>query len=202
MGLICLGWTVKLSNPEPRYSIAIRKRVDEILDGGCSCGGESGGLRRRLVNAHVTIHLQCETCGRSVSGSLPRAEFYFWQSYPEWNAELSERYWRGGHTQAERSAAIRQAGEERRAEYYAWLDESPEWQQVRRLVLNRAEDVCEACLIAPAVQVHHLTYSYGKIPPAWELRAVCRGCHERLHNEWREGARHEEVHRRVREILG
>jgi hypothetical protein len=50
--------------------------------------------------------------------------------------------------------------------------------------MERAGGACEACLDAPAQQVHHLTYDFGKLPPAWELRAVCRGCHERLHAGW------------------
>jgi hypothetical protein len=28
-----------------------------------------------------------------------------------------------------------------------------------------------------------LTYSFGRLPPAWHLKAVCDGCHRRLHDE-------------------
>ena len=47
--------------------------------------------------------------------------------------------------------------------------------------MARADNLCEACLARPASDVHHLTYDLGRLPPAWELRAVCRACHDRLH---------------------
>ena len=194
---------MRLINPEPRYSIAIRKRVQELLDAGCPCAGEAAGLVRRLVASAVTIHLQCRTCGRSIGGSLPRKEFYFWQDYPDWDADLPERYWKQDRAAASEYAQARQqAWAERRAAYEAWLAESPEWITLRDLVLGRAGDVCEACLLNRATQVHHLTYSYGKVPPAWELKAVCRDCHAKLHDEWKRGATSLETQRRVAELLG
>ncbi len=194
---------VKLANSDTRYSIAMRNRLVELLDGGCPCGGDTARLTQRLINASVTIHLQCATCGRSIAGSLPRREFYFFQDYPEWDAELQERYWREEKGRAgEYQQARAQAFAERRAAYEAWLAESPEWLLLRSLVLNRAEEVCEACLVNRATQVHHLTYSYGKIPPAWELKAVCRDCHGKLHEEWKRGAASRETERRISDILG
>lgn len=31
----------------------------------------------------------------------------------------------------------------------------------------------------------HLTYRLGVMPPAWQLRAVCMACHDRLHADKR-----------------
>lgn len=204
---------MKLTNAEGRLSIGIKKRVDVILDAGCECGSDSARLTKRLAGAAVTVHIQCEKCGRSLSGSLRRAEVYHWQQYPEWDQGLREQYWkqRSAEHQALRDAAsqkadewqaaINRAWDEIRAEYAQWVLTSPDWKAVRRLVMVRANSNCEACLSANADAVHHLTYSYGVLPPAWELRAVCRPCHDRLHGQWSSDA-HQQAERRARELLG
>ena len=58
---------------------------------------------------------------------------------------------------------------------------------MRRLVAQRANYICEACLAGPVDHIHHTTYEMGKLPPAWRLRGVCKRCHDSLHdleNEW------------------
>lgn len=55
------------------------------------------------------------------------------------------------------------------------------WQQLRKRILARAGDLCEGCLNASAEHVHHLTYRNFGNEFAWELRAVCADCHERVH---------------------
>ena len=82
----------------------------------------------------------------------------------------------------------RQTGVEWRAVYSAFLA-SPEWSSKRAAVLRRADGRCEACLSAPASQVHHtsypmpLTHTSLTNQPAWQLRACCAGCHTALHKE-------------------
>ena len=76
---------------------------------------------------------------------------------------------------------------QRRADYREWCRTSQEWDHIKSRVLWRSAGVCEACLDNDADTVHHLTYDHGKIPPAWELKAVCQTCHVRLHDgddEW------------------
>ncbi len=60
---------------------------------------------------------------------------------------------------------------------------SPDWKRKSGLVLRRAGHICEGCLSRPATQVHHLTYAHMYREFAWELRAVCDVCHERIHSE-------------------
>ncbi len=64
--------------------------------------------------------------------------------------------------------------------YEAYL-RTPEWKAKSRLVIERAGGVCEGCGIERATQTHHLTYTHVGNEFLWELRAVCRGCHERWH---------------------
>ena len=65
-------------------------------------------------------------------------------------------------------------------EYQAYL-QSPKWLALRNRVIARAENQCEGCGRWPAVDVHHLTYAHVGQEFLWELRAVCRDCHDRLH---------------------
>lgn len=73
-------------------------------------------------------------------------------------------------------------------DYQEYL-EGPEWQRIRDKVLARANNVCEGCLEAPATQVHHATYDNIYDELAFQLLAVCRSCHEKVHkivpkDEW------------------
>ena len=65
------------------------------------------------------------------------------------------------------------------------------WKNLKGLVLKRANGLCEACLKNRAISVHHDGYEFGRLPPAWKLRAVCSDCHQRFHvktilrDDWR-----------------
>jgi 5-methylcytosine-specific restriction endonuclease McrA len=48
-------------------------------------------------------------------------------------------------------------------------------------VIERADGLCEGCRSAEAVHVHHLTYKHCGNEFLWELVAICRECHERVH---------------------
>jgi hypothetical protein len=58
---------------------------------------------------------------------------------------------------------------------------SPRWTALCRLVMARCDRTCEGCGIRPAIQVHHMTYEHLGDEFLWELRGVCRECHERFH---------------------
>lgn len=65
---------------------------------------------------------------------------------------------------------------------HAELIQSPRWQALRKLVLERCGGKCECCLLNIATQIHHIHYRFplGK-EPLWVLRGVCKGCHYRLY---------------------
>lgn len=58
---------------------------------------------------------------------------------------------------------------------------SPAWHDREARVLGRDNDWCKACERRPATQVHHLTYARFGNEPLFDLVAVCRYCHRRLH---------------------
>jgi 5-methylcytosine-specific restriction endonuclease McrA len=55
---------------------------------------------------------------------------------------------------------------------------------MRYLVLKRDGDLCQACLVKPATEVHHRNYSqeFGQ-EFMFDLIAVCHECHEKITND-------------------
>jgi hypothetical protein len=66
-------------------------------------------------------------------------------------------------------------------ELYADYLKSQQWADKRDRVLRRASYHCEGCAQRPAVDVHHLTYEHVTQEFLFELVALCRECHERIH---------------------
>lgn len=87
---------------------------------------------------------------------------------------------RRGQEQAGRDRREEERDEERRF-YNDYIRNSPEWKRRRRLVFKRCTGICEGCGERPATEVHHLTYEHLGNEFLWELRGVCRECHERFH---------------------
>ena len=48
-------------------------------------------------------------------------------------------------------------------------------------VMLRDKNICQACLTRQATDVHHLTYKHIYNEPLFDLVAICRPCHEKLH---------------------
>ena len=115
-----------------------------------------------------------------------------YQGYPEWDDRIQDAYYEkrsadlAEEEQRKKDAELIEV-QQRREAYDSWLRESPEWRSLREKVITRANGICEACLAAKAQHVHHETYSFGALPPAYWLKAVCRRCHSRIHcpdDEW------------------
>jgi 5-methylcytosine-specific restriction endonuclease McrA len=92
----------------------------------------------------------------------------------EWRKHAEARY---QESQAKRA----QENDQWWADYDAYR-QTPEWRERRRLVLERDNYVCQACRQRRATQAHHLTYKHLKREPLFDLVAVCKPCHDALHN--------------------
>lgn len=124
------------------------------------------------INGSTHLAEQCLTCGTRIGNWKKRSGLS--DSYKPWDNNLAESYrrWR----EDERMAEI----DQRRARYHAYL-ETQEWKSLRNRVLARAQGQCEGCGRWPATEVHHLSYEHVGDEFLWELKAVCRDCHDRLH---------------------
>lgn len=66
-------------------------------------------------------------------------------------------------------------------QYHAYLM-SPEWKEKRDRVMKRANGLCEGCLKKQAENVHHKTYANIYNEFLFELVALCRDCHDKIHD--------------------
>lgn len=188
---------VALAHEWPYIHPAMRERLKERLALGCYCKHDksrTATLTRRSVAGAVSIWLQCDACGSAIGSAMAREAHPRWQDYRQWDSALQDIYeaarqafWdeRKSPIPTREEAAAEFA--QRRREYLEWCRTSPEWHAIRDRILWRSRGHCEGCLQRPATFVHHLTYEFGKLPPAWHLKAVCDLCHERLHDgddEW------------------
>lgn len=140
-------------------------------------------VRRTLKNGARQLFLQCGTCGRGRCLRLSLCRNL--DALPEWDPEIADEAWEANRVAWE--AEKQQKRDERKEAYDSYIG-SNRWSKKRAKVLLRAGGVCECCGEARADQVHHTTYIHLGDEPLWELRAVCRCCHERIHGIDREGA--------------
>lgn len=59
---------------------------------------------------------------------------------------------------------------------------SEKWEAKRRMVMTRDRNLCQGCLTAEATQVHHKTYDRVFDEPLFDLVAICKDCHEKIHD--------------------
>ncbi len=172
--------------PGANLSEAARQRLREAATKPCgTCAAHLWRLTKRLTGRDWQIWLQCDKCGSATGQAFARKEHLHWQDYPEFDARKHEQ-WYEDKLDFEYAQRLERQ-EAQRAEYADWLAVSPEWAKMRGRVLARAKNLCEACLEQGALNVHHLTYELGKLPPAYYLVALCRACHNRMHtpgDEW------------------
>ncbi len=141
-------------------------------------------LTRRVLGSSVeTVWEQCPACGVGIKAvkkaTLSAARI---AALPVYDVDLQDRRYR------ERFEARQQARETARAESdQAWRQQyemhllSDAWRVLRQRVMARDGGVCQGCGVRPASDAHHLTYDHLGDEFLFELIALCRTCHERLH---------------------
>jgi hypothetical protein len=184
---------MQLAHDYPPMDADARARVELILaTANCWCGGQTARLTKRVRTGQAAVQLQCLTCFDGVGGFIARRCHPHVDGYPDFNDEVAKRGI--ADRQRESEERVKQFHETFDAGIISLKDEyqefllTPQWRHLRTKVMRRSAGVCEACLEKPAAQVHHCTYDYGWLPPAWMLRAVCEECHTAIHT-WEEEQR-------------
>lgn len=176
-----MDWT----DPYTRKTYPLRwtqELSEELLKVNGHCQhGRSEPRRRRYANGQEAVWLQCLDCGHFLK-ALPKS--------------TEGAVWASGQIKIEHDAARDAARDaillrhvklqelesaERKADYQAYL-RSTAWRERRSLVLDRAAGRCEGCRLAPAIEVHHLTYAHVGEEFLFELVALCGECHGRVHD--------------------
>jgi hypothetical protein len=125
------------------------------------------------------------TCGRSL-GAVKKAEAGDPLVLPGFDTEAEERARLAEREEWNQAAATRRATE--KAEWFREHDaylRTPAWASRRERILSRAGYRCEAAIAEAgctgrATDVHHLTYDHWRAEPLFDLRALCRPCHEAI----------------------
>ena len=151
-------------------------------------------------NDVAVVRRQCKRCGAQVGNNLPKSEYNV-ARLPEWDESLREKWWQA------RSQRMQQAQQQlqdlheqqRAAENAEWQRryriylQSPQWQRLKKIVLERDNYTCQNCrrkvvpnlyVVDNRAEVHHLTYDgYNRIGEsfAFELTTLCHDCHRRYH---------------------
>jgi len=143
------------------------------------CKHEKTDLRFKMFANGEGRHFadQCTICGKQVSEWVktpPNAD-----SHLPWDVTLAEQGRRDKYTDSQKKHI--EEKRKRHHEYDIYINTSPEWKERRALVIDRANQICEACLTYRATQVHHLNYDSFQTEILYDLVAVCRPCHEKIH---------------------
>ena len=147
-------------------------------------------------NGVLQFKVRCVICGESKGGAIKYADLTDKQKNDAvlWNPQTATDYY------AENARLRKEAMEEAQRDcdasnsqknqawwrwYSAYLASST-WRIRRQSVMRRARGICEACQIAAATEVHHLTYAHVGREPLFELVAICLKCHEQI-TSWDRG---------------
>lgn len=162
------------------------QQVQETLDQEFTCTHEAVVLTRKIA-ANQVVHFanQCARCGMQLGGFQKKANLTAeaMKSAPDFDHSLSEAFYEQRRSRREElwgETEFQSRSGYNRAFYEGYLL-TPAWQEKRRLVFQRARGVCEGCRQKPATEVHHMTYERLGHEMLFDLRAVCRECHEAIH---------------------
>jgi len=129
------------------------------------------------------VWVQCMRCGMKLA-VMKKADIKETAKLPEFNYALREKVQNDrfeSTLRAPRMSEYYEEGESYKDRYLRYMN-SPAWAKKRGMVLKRANHVCEGCASDVAVQVHHLTYARIEKEMLFDLVALCRRCHERIHD--------------------
>ena len=148
------------------------------------CEHPSSKLCARVVKGGITQYVkQCQTCGAPLPGPIAKKVAFEMSGGVEpvpFDEEIRKR-WEGKKNRA--AERIREKYSEKFWNEYSDYLATPEWDALRRGVLERANGKCEGCRSRPPEEVHHLSYEHVGDEFLFELVAVCKECHKRLHPE-------------------
>lgn len=136
-------------------------------------------------NGKPRYNRQCLACGSPFGSRVRAADVPDADRVPKWDCDLPRRVWTEYHERLNsyRNRELQAARSRWNAHYYQIYLPSREWKERRKLVMLRAQGICEGCRLCPATDVHHLTYQNVGEEFLFQLVALCRPCHDRLHQQ-------------------
>jgi hypothetical protein len=180
----------KLMKQVPRFTIRDRHRIQIQIRGlpyrGVRTPEENSALRSRrrarCWNCHKFLdnyeHFECRSCGWILCGcgACGCGQVQSFHRCPKCGSNFRVLDCRGSYPFC--SPACRYLALSVYSEYL----KSPEWQQRRKLCLERDNQSCQDCGL-PANEVHHLTYERIGNERLEDLLSLCTPCHALRHGD-------------------
>jgi hypothetical protein len=171
---------MELPRTEPDYN-AISKMVDEEF----VCKHTHKTIRKKLAaDGAISIWHQCDRCGHKVGIAIKKATLTPAQveALPVWNTKLESGFYAQKKKRFDEAFAAdkKRCADVWQRAYEQYL-QTPEWKRKRQLAMLRAQGICEGCREVEATDVHHYSYDDVGHEFIFQLVALCRKCHERLH---------------------
>ena len=142
-------------------------------------------IEAQIGDDNYLIYNQCQNCGRKKGTALKKKD-HPKQSTPTFDYHLNEKR---KELSTEFFQIKQRLDKEIRTQKnilfrnnYNDYMLSREWEEKRKLVLERDNNICQKCKEKPAEQVHHLTYDNFRNEKLEDLMSVCVSCHEKIHN--------------------
>ena len=150
----------------------------------CDHDDEPGIRWKTIKGGGVQFVRVCLDCGYQFGGPVAKKDVPNPDDTPALGDLSADRFFRSRREDWRDQKLVFWEGQDVKVskEYAAYL-KSPEWRAKSKLVILRAQGICEGCRERPATQAHHLTYEHRFNEFLWELVAICDDCHTRIHPE-------------------
>lgn len=145
--------------------------------------------QERIVAQHIDLNIiqirvQCDNCGGCLNMKKPLSHAkYHNQIKGEFSLENHNNWKQAKTSENEYIFETSKALKFTNSNYAKYLNhlQSPYWKNIRKEVLERDNKSCQKCLVAPAEDVHHLTYLNFGNEKLEDLVSFCRNCHHSTH---------------------
>ena len=145
------------------------------------CEHEGRLIQRKNASGNIVYQNQCLICGKTYGHHISKHNLPI---PPDFDQQLFDRKQRIiQEHEAERARLWKEKYQPERTELYHEYLQSDEWKWVRSKVLERDNNLCQACLVNKATRVHHLTYKNIFREPCFDLVSVCEDCHSAIHQK-------------------
>lgn len=189
MVLLCSHRSMRIKNPsngeiiELPSSRALSEALAPTWESKCP-HKQKAVRKRKILGGSSQVRWQCLDCGQAIGNPLPKA------THPD-AGDFDEAFLEATNLARETlrwEIAVEYLEKHRLREldhqkFYDTYLQSEEWRKRRKLVLQRANGLCEGCLTEKAAEIHHLTYRHLGDEFLFELVALCACCHDKVHGK-------------------
>ena len=177
--------TREIVDEEKNLKAIINKRLGggywfEYVEGIICLDHNPEFVKKLSSNGNYLLRKQCFNCGDVISNGMKHSLVKNVNNLPDINDDRKDIIW--DFRKYVQNQLKRWLDEEIYSRYTEYLN-SDIWKLKRTKVLERDNNICQACLTNKANEVHHLTYENLYDEPLFQLISVCSRCHEKIESK-------------------